>query len=138
MVNQSHREFVTDKIYFDAFVQEATPAGERYPGVTEAINNRVKDGVLILNYVGHANPRFLSDEHVLDVSNINSWSNSKSLPIFVTATCEFSRFDADVTSAGEYILFNPSGGGIGSFFNHTGCIFHIQIFYSAEFLQLCF
>ncbi|MBT3383545.1 MAG: type IX secretion system sortase PorU [Prolixibacteraceae bacterium] len=114
-INDNHTEFVTDKIYFDAFLQEATPAGERYPDVTDAINKRVKDGVLVLNYVGHANERFMADEHVLDVSNINSWSNSNTLPIFVTATCEFSRFDADDTSAGEYVLFNPSGGGIGLF-----------------------
>ncbi|VAW24001.1 FIG00650697: hypothetical protein [hydrothermal vent metagenome] len=114
-VNASHGAFITDKIYFDAYVQESTTAGERYPGVTDAINERVKNGVLILNYVGHANERFLADEHVLDISNINSWSNSNNLPIFVTATCEFSRFDADETSAGEYILLNPNGGGIGLF-----------------------
>lgn len=114
-VNESHKEFITDKIYFDAYVQETTTAGERYPDVTEAINKRVKDGVLVLNYVGHANDRFLADEHVLDISNINSWSNANSLPIFVTATCEFSRFDADETSAGEYVLFNANGGGIGLF-----------------------
>ncbi|HKI88161.1 MAG TPA: type IX secretion system sortase PorU [Draconibacterium sp.] len=114
-VNDSHKEFITDKIYFDAYVQETTTAGERYPDVTDAINKRVKDGVLVLNYVGHANDRFLADEHVLDVSNINSWSNANSLPIFVTATCEFSRFDADETSAGEYVLFNANGGGIGLF-----------------------
>lgn len=114
-VNSNYGEFVTDKIYFDAFMQETTPAGERYPGVTDAINERVKDGVLILNYIGHANTRFLAHEHVLDISNINSWSNINSLPIFVTATCEFSRFDADEESAGEYVLFNPSGGGIGLF-----------------------
>uniref|UniRef100_UPI003566C90E type IX secretion system sortase PorU n=1 Tax=Mariniphaga sediminis TaxID=1628158 RepID=UPI003566C90E len=81
----------------------------------EAINQRVKNGVLILNYVGHANTRNLADEKVLDISNINSWSNTKTLPIFVTATCEFSRFDADDSSAGEYVLFNPNGGGIGLF-----------------------
>ena len=114
-VNESNSEFITDKIYFDSYVQETTTAGESYPDVTEAINKRVKDGVLVLNYVGHANDRFLADEHVLDISNINSWSNANSLPIFVTATCEFSRFDADETSAGEYVLFNASGGGIGLF-----------------------
>ncbi|MCD6355092.1 MAG: type IX secretion system sortase PorU, partial [Prolixibacteraceae bacterium] len=114
-VNQNHTEFITDKIYFDAFMQETTPAGERYPDVTDAINKRVKNGVLVLNYVGHANERFLADEHVLDVSNINSWSNANALPIIVTATCEFSRFDADDMSAGEYVLFNPNGGGIGLF-----------------------
>jgi len=114
-LNENHPEFMTDKIYLDSYVQDATPAGERYPDVTDAINKRVKDGVLVLNYVGHANERFLADEKVLDISNINSWSNSNNLPIFVTATCEFSRFDADVPSAGEYILFNPNGGGIGLF-----------------------
>ena len=114
-VNAKNGAFITDKIYFDAYVQESTTAGERYPDVTDAINERVKKGVLILNYVGHANERFLAEEHVLDVSDINTWSNSNNLPIFVTATCEFSRFDGDETSAGEYILFNSSGGGIGLF-----------------------
>ena len=114
-VNRNHKEFITDKIYLDAFLQESIAGVERYPEVTDAINKRVKEGVLVLNYVGHANDRFMADEHVLDVSNINSWSNANSLPIFVTATCEFSRFDGDETSAGEYVLFNPTGGGIGLF-----------------------
>ena len=115
LVNENHKEYITDKIYFDAYEQETTTSGEEYPDVTEAINERIKNGVLVMNYVGHANERYLADEHVLDISNINSWSNADMLPIFVTATCEFSRFDADETSAGECILFNESGGGIGLF-----------------------
>lgn len=115
MVNNVHREFQTEKIYFDAYPVSSTPAGKRYPGVTDAINQRVKDGVLVLNYVGHANDRFLAEERVLDVSMINAWNNTNRLPIFVTATCEFSRFDSNENSAGEYILLNPNGGGIGLF-----------------------
>jgi hypothetical protein len=115
IVNAGHREFQTEKIYFDAFPVSSTTAGKRYPGVTDAINQRVKDGVLVLNYVGHANYKWLSDEKVIDVSAINSWTNQNKLPIFVTATCEFSRFDSNETSAGEYILLNPNGGGIGLF-----------------------
>ena len=114
-INSVHKEFMTDKIYLDAYLQQVTAGEEKYPDVTDAINARVKEGVLILNYVGHANERFMADEHVLDVSNVNSWSNSKNLPIFVTATCEFSRYDADDMSIGEYVLFNPVGGGIGLF-----------------------
>ncbi len=114
-VNDNHPEFITNKIYFDAYQQITGPGGESYPEVTEAINQQVKDGVLLLNYVGHANERFLADEKVLDISHINAWSNNEKLFIFVTATCEFSRFDADDTSAGEYVLFNPNGGGIGLF-----------------------
>ena len=38
------------------------------------------------------------------------------MPLFITATCEFSRFDDPVrTSAGENVLLNPNGGGIGLF-----------------------
>mgnify|MGYP000227026159 CR=1 FL=1 len=114
-VNSNNSAFVTDKIYFDAYVESVTPSGQRYPDVNAAINQRVKDGVLILNYVGHANERFLAHERVLDISDINAWSNSSQLPIFVTATCEFSRFDGNETSAGEYVLFNANGGGIGLF-----------------------
>jgi len=114
-MNSTYPAFFADKIYFDAFRQISTSGGEKYPDVTTAINNRVKQGTLVMNYTGHANERNLADENVLDVGIINSWSNYKRLPIFVTATCEFSRFDSNETSAGEYILFNPGGGGIGLF-----------------------
>lgn len=114
-VNSSYPSFFTDKIYLDAYTQISTPSGEKYPDVTTAINNRVKQGTLIMNYTGHANEKNLAAENVLDIGNINSWTNSSRLPIFVTATCEFSRFDADETSAGEQILLNPTGGGVGLF-----------------------
>jgi len=65
--------------------------------------------------MGHANPQSLAHEKVLGVSDIRSWSNTNALPVFVTATCEFSRFDDDATSAGEEILLNPTGGGVALF-----------------------
>jgi hypothetical protein len=38
------------------------------------------------------------------------------MPVFMTATCEFGRFDDhDRVSAGEYVLLNKDGGGIGLF-----------------------
>lgn len=114
-VNNAYPGFFTDKIYFDAFRQISTSGGEKYPDVTTAINNRVKQGTLVMNYTGHANEKNLADEGVLDIGIIKSWSNYNRLPIFVTATCEFSRFDADFTSAGEEILFKPKGGGVGLF-----------------------
>ncbi|MBN2806346.1 MAG: type IX secretion system sortase PorU [Prolixibacteraceae bacterium] len=115
LVNSNYPGFYTDKIYFDAFNQIQSSSGERYPDATAAINQRVEDGALILNYVGHANTQSLSHEDVLGISDINSWSNQKKLPVFVTATCEFSRFDDDNTSAGEQILLNPAGGGVALF-----------------------
>jgi hypothetical protein len=46
----------------------------------------------------------------------HSWYIDDRYPVFVTATCEFSRFDDPTrTSAGEYVLLNPSGGGVALF-----------------------
>ncbi|MCL3781619.1 type IX secretion system sortase PorU [Prolixibacteraceae bacterium JC049] len=115
IIKQESPAYLQQKIYFDAYKQENTPAGQRYPAVNQSINKSVKDGVLILNYIGHANDKFLANEQVLGKSDIESWSNYNNLPIFVTATCEFSRFDSDEESAGEAILMNASGGGIGLF-----------------------
>ncbi len=114
-VNEMSPAYFTDKIYFDAFQEQSTPGGDSYPDVNAAINKRVKNGALILNYTGHANELALAHEKVLSVTDIDNWSNYNKLPIFVTATCEFSRFDDAENSGGEHILFNPNGGGIGLF-----------------------
>ena len=116
IVDTSYNDYNVDKIYLDAYPQEATPGGNRYPTVTDAINKRVEKGCLIMNYTGHGGEVGLAHERILEVSDINSWNNSNNLPLFFTATCEFSRFDdPERTSAGELVLLNPNGGGIGLF-----------------------
>ncbi|HET6558569.1 MAG TPA: type IX secretion system sortase PorU [Prolixibacteraceae bacterium] len=115
IVDRYYPGFYSDKIYFDAFKKITSAGGGKYPDVTAKISDRVKQGTLIMNYTGHANARNLADENVLDIGTIDSWTNKNHLPIFVTATCEYSRYDANEKSAGEHILFNPNGGGIGLF-----------------------
>jgi len=114
-VNLNYPGFYTDKIYLDAFQEETTPE-KRYPAVTKAINNRIKEGALIINYVGHANEEGLAHEKILTINDIDNWSNMDKLPVFVTATCEFSRWDMKTKqSAGEHVLFNKTGGGVALF-----------------------
>lgn len=115
-LDTTQNDYNYDKIYFDAFIQESTPGGQRYPSVKEAINNRVLKGALVINYTGHGGEVGWAHERVLEVADINSWTNIENLPAFVTATCEFSRFeDPGRTSAGELVLLNPNGGGIALF-----------------------
>ena len=114
-VNRNFPAFYTNKIYLDAFREQTTPVLS-YPGVNKAINDRIKEGALIVNYIGHANEEEWAAEKVLTISDINSWSNIDKLPVFVTATCEFSRWDMKgKQSAGEHVLFNPIGGGVALF-----------------------
>lgn len=105
-----------DKIFLDAYNQISTVQGDRYPEVNQEIDERVGNGALIINYTGHGNEKTLAHEAVVTLSQINNWDNSDRLPVFVTATCEFSRFDDfELTSAGEQILLNPDGGGVALF-----------------------
>lgn len=113
-VTDEHPVFNINKIYFDAFQQESTPGGQRYPDVNNAIDRRVDRGALIMNYTGHGGVNGWAHERVLTNSMINDWSNGKRMPLFVTATCEFARFDDPASvSAGELVVLNPNGGGIG-------------------------
>lgn len=113
---RNNKTYNIDKIFVDSYQQESTPGGNRYPGVTEAITKRVNKGALIINYTGHGGEVGLAHERIVEVSDINSWNNTNNMPLFFTATCEFSRFDdPERTSAGEYVFLNPNGGGIGLF-----------------------
>ncbi|HOB83406.1 MAG TPA: type IX secretion system sortase PorU [Bacteroidales bacterium] len=123
LLRDSVPEYNIDKIYLDAFRQETSVNGQTYPDVTIAVNNRINSGCLIFNYVGHGNENGLAHERVVKTEDINTWKNGTRLPLFITATCEFSRFDdidmnivtrtmTSRTSAGEMVLLNENGGGI--------------------------
>ena len=123
LINKNAPWVNVEKIYFDAYNQITTSTGQFYPDVTQAINERINAGTLIFNYIGHGNETSLGHERVVTSGNINQWKNATRLPLFITATCEFSRFD-DITvnsitgdiagkySSGERILFNNDGGAI--------------------------
>ena len=115
-VDTTYNDYNIDKIYFDSYPQVSFSGGQRYPDVNDAITKRVEKGALILNYTGHGGEVGWAHERVLTVEEINSWSNSNNMPAFLTATCEFSRFDdPGRTSAGEYVFLNPNGGAIALF-----------------------
>lgn len=108
-----HAGMRVNKIYSDAFAVQETSSGYRYPDVNTNINNQVEKGALIMNYTGHGGLIGWSEEMILDVPAINGFTNINNLPLFITATCEFSRFDnPEFTSAGEYVYLNPHGGAI--------------------------
>jgi hypothetical protein len=112
-VEIEHPYFNVGKIYLDAYQQVSTPGGQRYPQAASDFQDRVQKGLLLVNYVGHGGEVGWAHERFLDNNTILGWTNSDRLPIFMTATCEFSRWDdPNRTSAGEYVLLNPNGGAV--------------------------
>lgn len=105
--------FNVQKIYFDAYKMIEIPGGQRFPDATTAVNQAVEQGSLIINYTGHGGEDGLSYEKVVTTGDIESWKNADKLAVFVTATCEFSRFDnPERYTAGEMLINQPGGGAI--------------------------
>jgi len=105
--------FNLTKIYADAYVQETSAGGERYPDVKEAIDNAMETGSLIVDYFGHGGEDGWAKERFLEVPQIQDWNNPNTLPLMITVTCEFSRFDNPLRpTAGEFVFLNPNGGSI--------------------------
>ena len=102
-----------EKIYLDNYLQESTPGGPRSPDAQQAINRSIENGTFLINYSGHGGPLGWTQERILEIEQINNWTNKYRLPLFMTATCKFSCFDNPAkTSAGELVLLNPDGGAI--------------------------
>lgn len=115
-VSAINQNFTIDKIYLDAYPLVTAASGQTYPAVNQAITQRVNDGTLLMNYTGHGGEAGWADEKVLTLSDIANWQSYNHLPVLITATCEFSRFDnPQLVSAGEQILLNPNGGGAALF-----------------------
>jgi hypothetical protein len=112
-VADSFPEMNCEKIYLDAYEQVVTAGGERYPDVNDAIDAKMDRGALVYNYVGHGGEVGWAEERVLTVPMIQDWRNIDNMPLLVSATCEFTKFDdPDRVSAGEWASINPYGGAI--------------------------
>lgn len=114
VIYNGNKYYNIDKIYLDAYKQYSTPGGDRYPDAVSDIDRRMEKGSVLFNYIGHGGEVGLTEERVVSMPQILAWKNINNMPLMITATCEFSRFDdPDRTSAGEYCFLNPNGGAIG-------------------------
>lgn len=109
----NHPDINTNKLYLDAYQLEATVSGNRSSELNTALLNSFYSGSLVINYVGHGGVGQLSDARIITTNIIQDLRNSDRLPLFVSATCEFTRFDnPELVSAGEWMSINPLGGAI--------------------------
>ena len=105
-------DYQIHKIYMDAYQQVSSASGQSYPVAKNQLLNLIQSGLFLLNYTGHANWNGWGNELILTLNDIKTLANTH-LPLFVAATCDFVEFDNQVFSAGEEVVFNPIGGGIG-------------------------
>ncbi len=101
------------KIHADAFQQETSAGGNRYPEVEEAIINSIEVGTLILNYFGHGGEDGLAKEFIFPKTAGQNLQNTNRYPCIVTVTCEFTKFDnPQRITGGELTFWNRDGGAV--------------------------
>lgn len=115
LIDTTYTQYQIDKLLLDAFDQgeSAVVGKEESPETTRALKTRIKEGTFSINFIGHGNEELWMDEEILTEEVIESFTNRNKMPIFITATCEFGRYDdPSQVSGGEMLLLNENGGAI--------------------------
>jgi len=110
-VTSQHPEFIVNKIYVDAFNRVSTVSGSTTPDANKRFMSLLTSGLLMLNYSGHGSTTAWTAEGLLTYQDIQQMRNTR-LPLWVTATCDFCRYDDSEDSGGETVFRNPNGGAI--------------------------
>jgi hypothetical protein len=102
------------KIHADSYLQQVAAGGERYPEAKKDFLDALSLGALVFNYFGHGNEESLARERLFEKLDAQNLTNRYRYPLFITITCEFTRFDdPNRFTGGEYMYWNKSGGAIG-------------------------
>ncbi|GAB2763955.1 type IX secretion system sortase PorU [Rhabdobacter roseus] len=106
---------LSQRLFIDAFPQQTTPGGTKAPELNTAIRRTVEEGTLILNYTGHGGAVGWAEEQVLTLADMQAMRGYNNLPLLVTATCEFGRYDDPaLVSGAELMVLSPRGAAIGA------------------------
>ncbi|OZC01915.1 type IX secretion system sortase PorU [Rubricoccus marinus] len=116
-VRSESPEITVQKIYMPSYPEVGGESGRRRrPGATEASLRALNEGTLVWNYMGHGGPEGLADEQLFTASEVRAMDNPDRLPIFVTATCSFGKYDiVDGQSLAEETLLRDGGGSVAMF-----------------------
>mgnify|MGYP002078699940 CR=1 FL=1 len=105
-----------DKVYMDNYRMLRTADGTQFPDGRAALINSLNEGYLIVNYTGHGGEAAWSNSSILELPDIQAMTNFNRLPVVVTATCEFGRYDnPDRRTGAEMMLAKAEGGAIALF-----------------------
>lgn len=108
-----HPFFNVKKIFMDSYTQETSAGGKRYPKAKEEFINSIESGSLYVSYLGHGGEDGLAQERIFGIEDAGKLNNFKKYPLFVTITCEFTRFDNPYRlTGGEKMYLNKRGGAI--------------------------
>ncbi len=108
-INRSYPQYNFDKIYADAYQQQSGAIGSYYPDVNNALRQRLNNGTLLINYIGHGSPQYIGTERYVEFTDISSYSNNERYFFFVSSTCSYGHGDwVDDICGAEALVLAPN------------------------------
>lgn len=109
------------RYYWDAYPRVVTSTGNGYPTLSRILQQEIKNGALIFDYVGHGSPTGMSHEYVLTLPDFEV-STKNRMAVWLTASCDIMPFDGIEDNIGETAVLNPYGCAI-AFFGTTRTVY---------------
>lgn len=103
--------FNSKKIFMDAYLQETSSGGQRYPLAKDDFLGAFNQGALVIDYLGHGGEDGLSGERMFEISDLKNLTHRYKYPLFITVTCEFTRFDNPLRKTGGEEAYKLEFGG---------------------------
>ncbi len=103
--------FVVQKVYCDAYERQ----NSTYPQARTETFDYLADGTAVFAFIGHGSPTALGSKKIIEPNDFRDRFHLRRLPFFYTATCNFLKWDYDLTSMAEQLMFQSDGGIIGCF-----------------------
>ena len=123
LVDSNNPQFNINKIFIDYYKQELVGGVKKSVDGNIKLNEAIKQGSLIINYIGHGNEFLWAEERILDENSIDKWKNRSKTPLLVSATCEFGKFDNPLITSGGELMINKGDGGSIALFTTTRPVF---------------
>lgn len=113
LIKASYPHLNIDKIFADSYIQQSGADGSYYPDVNNALRQRMNYGCLLFNYIGHGSSSYIGTERFMEFTDIEKYSNTDRLPLFVTSTCSFGHYDLTEGVCGAEAILLADNAGIG-------------------------
>ena len=115
-----------EKIYLMEYpaVRTASISGVTKPQASEAFINRINQGSLVINFIGHGADELLTHENILNLStDFEKIQNPNRYALWVAATCEFAYWDQPQKQSFSERLLNVAGRGAMALVSSTRLVY---------------
>ncbi|MHA8051721.1 type IX secretion system sortase PorU [Aquirufa sp. ROCK-SH2] len=113
IIQSSTSVYPIKKLYLDQYPQEVANGFYTSQAAKKDVIELFNKNADFIHFIGHGAETGWTDEKILTVTELVNLKNSQHLPMLLTATCQFGRFDdPNQMSGAEIALLSNQGGAI--------------------------